>query len=53
MQVELNRPYVDVTLAGPSGHPVTAHAYVDTGGGALLLSAGLAKQLGLKGHRQT
>lgn len=48
MQVELNRPYVDVTLTGPAGQSVTAHAYVDTGGGALLLSAGLAKQLGLK-----
>lgn len=48
MQVELGRPYIDVTLTGPSGQPVTARAYIDTGGGALLFSAGLAKQLGLK-----
>lgn len=48
MQVELNRPYIDVTLTSPAGHSVTAHAYIDTGGGALLLSAGLAKQLALQ-----
>lgn len=48
MQVELNRPYIDVTLTGPTGRTVTGHAYIDTGGGALLLSAGLAKQLGLQ-----
>lgn len=48
MQVELGRPYIDVTLTGPTGKPVTAHAYIDTGGGALLFSAGLARQLGLK-----
>lgn len=47
-QVELGRPYIDVTLTGPSGRAVTAHAYIDTGGGALLFSAGLARQLGLK-----
>lgn len=48
MQVELNRPYIDVALTGPTGQHVTAHAYVDTGGGAVLLSAALAEQLGLK-----
>lgn len=48
MQVELNRPYIDVTLAGASGHPVKAHAYVDTGGGAIIVSSGLAARLGLK-----
>lgn len=48
MQVELGRPYIDVMLTGPNGRPVTAHAYIDTGGGALLFSAGLATQLGLQ-----
>lgn len=47
MQLELNRPYIDVTLTGPNGRSVQAHAYVDTGGGALMLSAGLAERLGL------
>ena len=48
MQVELNRPYIEVTLTGPNGHRVKAHAYVDTGGGAIILSSGLAARLGLK-----
>lgn len=48
MQVELNRPYIDVSLTGPNGRSVRAHAWVDTGGGAIILSAGLAGQLGLK-----
>lgn len=48
MQVELNRPYVDVTLTGPNGHRIEAHAYVDTGGGAIILSSQLADRLGLK-----
>ncbi|WHZ19209.1 MAG: hypothetical protein OJF55_001358 [Rhodanobacteraceae bacterium] len=48
MQVELNRPYIDVALIGPTGRHVTAHAYVDTGGGALILAAGLAQRLGLQ-----
>lgn len=47
MQVELNRPYIDVVLTGPTGRHVTAHAYVDTGGGALILTAELAQKLGL------
>jgi len=47
MRVELNRPYIDVTLEGPVGRPVRARAWVDTGGGGLLLSAGLARRLGL------
>lgn len=50
MQVELDRPYIDVTLTGPNGYRVKAHAYVDTGGGALIFSAGLAKKLGLKAN---
>lgn len=48
MQVELNRPYIDVTLTGSSGRAVKAHAYVDTGGGAIILASGLADRLGLK-----
>ncbi len=50
VQLELNRPYIDVTPTGPDGQRVTAHAYVDTGGGALIFSAGLAKKLGLKAN---
>lgn len=48
MQVELNRPYIDVLLTGPNGQRTTSHAYVDTGGGGLLFSAGLARRLGLQ-----
>jgi hypothetical protein len=48
MQLELDRPYIDVTLVGPDGKTVRAHAWVDTGGGAVMLSAGLARRLGLK-----
>lgn len=48
MRLELNRPYIDVTLIGPTGDGVKAHAYVDTGGGAIILSSGLAARLGLK-----
>jgi len=50
MQLELDRPYIDVTLTGPNGQHVTAHAYVDTGGGALIFSADLAEKLGLKAN---
>jgi len=48
MQLELGRPYIDVTLKGPGGKYVKAHAYVDTGGGAIILSSGLADRLALK-----
>lgn len=48
MQLELDRPYIDVTLIGSGGQAVRAHAWVDTGGGAVLFSAGLARELGLK-----
>lgn len=48
MQLELDRPYIDVTLVGTGGKTVRAHAWVDTGGGAILLSAGLARKLGLE-----
>jgi len=50
MQLELDRPYIDVTLTGLNGDRVKAHAYIDTGGGALIFSAGLAKKLGLKAN---
>ena len=48
MQLELERPYIDVMLTGPGGKAVRAHAWVDTGGGAILLSAELAQRLDLK-----
>lgn len=48
MRLELNRPYIDVTLTAPNRQRVKAHAYVDTGGGAIILSSGLAARLGLK-----
>ncbi len=48
MRLELDRPYIDVSLTGPGGGTVRAHAWVDTGGGAIMLSAGLARRLGVK-----
>lgn len=48
MQLELGRPYVDVTLTRPGGKTVSAHAWVDTGGGAIMISADLARRLDLK-----
>lgn len=48
MQLELNRPYIDVTLTGPSGQPVHVLTWVDTGGGAIIVTSGLAQKLGLK-----
>ena len=48
MQLELDRPYIDVMLTGPGGQQVKAHGYVDTGGGAIILSSKLADRLGLK-----
>jgi hypothetical protein len=48
MVLEMNRPYVDFTLTAANGNPVQARFWLDTGGGAILLSAGLAKRLGLK-----
>lgn len=47
MKLELGRPYIDVTLTGAGGKTVHAHAWIDTGGGAILLSAGLARRLDL------
>ncbi|MGH8184098.1 MAG: hypothetical protein ACREPH_10620 [Rhodanobacteraceae bacterium] len=48
MRVELNRPYIEVMLTGPTERSVRAHAWVDTGGGTIILSAGLASRMGLK-----
>lgn len=48
MTFEQHRPYADLTLAGPDGQPVRARVWLDTGGGAIVLSAPLAQRLGLK-----
>jgi hypothetical protein len=48
MQLELDRPYIDVALSGADGRDVRAHAWVDTGGGAIMMSADLARRLGAK-----
>lgn len=48
MRLESNRPYIDVTLTGPDHKTVVAHAYVDTGGGAIIITSDLAARLNLK-----
>lgn len=48
MAVEDGRPYVDVTLTAVDGHPITAHAWLDTGGGSIILSRRLAEAAGYK-----
>lgn len=48
MILKMNRPYVDLTATGPNGRPVHARFYLDTGGGAIILSKNLATRLGLK-----
>jgi hypothetical protein len=48
MALELGRPYIDLRLTGPSHVPVLAQAWLDTGGSSFLLSAGLARRLGLR-----
>lgn len=48
MVVENHRPYVDFEITGSNGRRLKAHFYVDTGGGAILLTESLAKRLGLK-----
>lgn len=48
MRLESNRPYIDVALTGPNHKTVVAHAYVDTGGGAIIITSSLAAHLGLK-----
>lgn len=48
LRFEQHRPYAELTLTGPSGKPVRALFWLDTGGGALILSGPLAARLGLK-----
>lgn len=48
MSLEGGRPYIDVTLIAADGKHVVAHAWVDTGGGAVLVAGPLAAKLGLK-----
>jgi predicted aspartyl protease len=48
MKLELDRPYINVELVGPTGRHVITRAWLDTGGGGLLLSSRLAAQLGIK-----
>lgn len=48
LKVELNRPYADIKVTGPQGHARTGRFWLDTGGGAILLSHEFAARLGLK-----
>ena len=48
MVLEDHRPYVNFQLTGPDGRTVTAHFYVDTGGGAIVFTTALAQRLGLR-----
>ncbi|MGD8379195.1 MAG: aspartyl protease family protein [Gammaproteobacteria bacterium] len=48
MHLELHRPYVDLSVTGPSGHPVKGRFWLDTGGGAMILSSTFADKLGLQ-----
>ena len=48
LSFEQHRPYTRLTLIGPSGHTVRALFWLDTGGGAVILSGPLATRLGLK-----
>lgn len=48
MSIEGGRPYVDVVLTGADGQKVKAHAWLDTGGGGMILTQKLADALGLK-----
>ena len=47
LSFEQHRPYTRLTLIGPSGHAVRALFWLDTGGGAIILSGPLAARLGL------
>ncbi len=53
LSFEQHRPYTVLTLLGPSGQPVHARFWLDTGGGAIVLSGPLAKRLGLKPSGKT
>ncbi len=48
LKLELNRPYADIKVAGPQGHAEQGRFWLDTGGGAILLSHDFATRLGLK-----
>lgn len=48
MTVEDGRPYIDVQFTATDGHVVKAHVWLDSGGGALILSQKLMEDLGLK-----
>ena len=53
LHFEQQRPYAELTLTGPSGKPVRALFWLDTGGGAVILSGPLAARLGLKASGKT
>ena len=53
LHFEEHRPYAELTLTGPSGKPVRALFWLDTGGGAVILSGPLAARLGLKASAKT
>ncbi|MGC8535824.1 MAG: hypothetical protein ACP5QR_09880 [Rhizomicrobium sp.] len=44
LRLENNRPYIDVRVLGAGGRPVRGHFYLDTGGGALVVSKGFAQR---------
>ncbi|GHO51292.1 aspartyl protease family protein [Ktedonospora formicarum] len=47
LRIEHNRPFVDFTLKGVDGSTHTARFWIDTGGGAFLISEALARKLGM------
>jgi hypothetical protein len=47
MQLEGDRPYIDVEFTAVDGHLVKAHAWLDTGGGGLVFTQKFAEALGL------
>ncbi|HWI63157.1 MAG TPA: PDZ domain-containing protein [Symbiobacteriaceae bacterium] len=47
MYVEQDRPIVELDLRGPDGQARTVRCLVDTGGGALFITEGVAQELGL------
>lgn len=48
LHVEGNRAFVDLTLTAPDGSRRSARFWIDTGGGAFLLTEALARELGLE-----
>lgn len=53
LHFEQYRPYAELTLTGPSGKPVRALFWLDTGGGPIILSGPLSARLGLKASGKT